>query len=339
MRKQSVAKVAHKNLSAVSWRSDNSNPASQEEDSKSSRVPSWRKLAAPPASLPPTAISPRLAIASFSRDKGGFYTISDTEKSSIKRPHIGAMPEVVLQESERYDFRKRNTANPPSAAALNRAVSYAGARPKSMYKQFCLPTDECDPIQTRAEANRGVKLTKANFKIGMIIRAPVHEQDFKEGRATSAAGSEATIAEKYTTESKFGTIFTKYRKMIVVALHQDNYVAIPMYTHNGKGLHNKARPDEFVSVKDHRNKDPKWSKLSEWDPLVTGHINPGIDLFDPKSTAHLAYPVSRKYNLPVVHEGQLRATSLSPLANSSPSLRRLTDVVLIRLILPREICD
>ncbi|KAI4158045.1 MAG: hypothetical protein LQ342_007808 [Letrouitia transgressa] len=204
-----------------------------------------------------------------------------------------------------------SNVNPPSAAALSRAASYAGARPRSIYKQSCLPIDERDPVQVRAEANRGVKLKKANFKIGMIIRAPLHEQDFKGGRATSVAGSEATVAEKYTTESKFGTIFTKYRKMIVVAMHQDNYVAIPLYTHNGQGLHNKARPDEFVSVKDHRNKDPKWSKLSDWDPLVTEHINPGIDPFDPKSTAHLAYPVSRKYTLPVVHEGQLRATSLA----------------------------
>ncbi|KAL9611127.1 MAG: hypothetical protein Q9167_004207 [Letrouitia subvulpina] len=306
MSQQPVTKAIHKTLSSSSWRSKDPILASREAENKGSRVPAWRKLAAPTT---PTVTSPQSATVPVSENNDGFQAVPNTKKSRNKTPHT--RPEVIPQGSERYELRNRGTANPPSAAALSRAASYASVRPRSIYKQSCLPVDERDPVQVQAEANRGVKLTKANFKIGMIIRAPLHEQDFKEGRATSVAGSEATVAEKYTTESRFGTIFTKYRKMIVVALHQDNYVAIPLYTHNGKGLQNKARPDEFVSIKDHRNEDPKWSKLSKWDPLITERINPGIDPFDPKSTAHLAYPVSRKYTLPVVYEGQLRATSLS----------------------------
>lgn len=150
----------------------------------------------------------------------------------------------------------------------------------------------------------------------MIIRAPLHEQDSRgeartlgSGSSIASNASEATLAEKYTTPSRFGPIFTKSRKMIVVACHQDNYVAIPLYTHNGRGLVNKTSPDEFVSVKDHRDQDEEWKQLSRWKPLVTEYVREGIDPYEPKTTAHLAYPVSRNYRLPVVKEGYLRDSS------------------------------
>ncbi|KAL8951526.1 MAG: hypothetical protein Q9222_002497 [Ikaeria aurantiellina] len=229
----------------------------------------------------------------------------------------------------------QHSLNPPSFASIARAASCAPSQRSAAYTKSPNPADttatERDYLRQRREANRGVRLRKSEYVLGMIIRAPLHEQDSKGGapRSTvsvaSSIASEATLAEKYTTESRFGPIFTKYRKMIVVALHQkkkngsdayglddgkDNYVAVPLYTHNGKGLVNKAQPDEFVSVKDHRYKeDPTWHRLSKWEPLVTESIKDGIDLFDRKSTAHLAYPVSRRYALPVVYEGNLRGSS------------------------------
>ncbi|KAL8965322.1 MAG: hypothetical protein Q9183_003913 [Haloplaca sp. 2 TL-2023] len=173
-------------------------------------------------------------------------------------------------------------------------------------------------LHQRRLANRDVRLRKEEFKIGMIIRAPLHEQDSKRGQrrggtesSLATMASEATQAEKYVTESHFGNIFTKIRKMIVVALHQDHYVAVPLYTHNGRGLINKAQPDEFVSVKDHRLKE-ECKGLSRWNPLVTAYVKEGIDLLDPKSTAHMAHPV-RRYALPIVLEGELKSSSIEDL--------------------------
>ncbi|KAL8715889.1 MAG: hypothetical protein Q9220_000556 [cf. Caloplaca sp. 1 TL-2023] len=254
----------------------------------------------------------------------------------------------------------QHSVNPPSFASIARAASYTPYQRPAGYTRPPNPesTTERDYLRQRREANRGVRLRKGEYALGMIIRAPLHEQDSKGGAPRSTTGgsnvsvassapSEATLAEKYTTESRFGPIFTKYRKMIVVALHEvfisplipliplpffwrlsevkivanlyamekDNYVAVPLYTHNGNGLTYKTQPDEFVSVKDHRYRDdPSWKKLSKWDPLVTESIKDGIDLFDPKSTAHLAYPVSRRYALPVVYEGNLRPSSFRLLA-------------------------
>ncbi|KAL8870801.1 MAG: hypothetical protein Q9174_003236 [Haloplaca sp. 1 TL-2023] len=221
------------------------------------------------------------------------------------------------QRMSRHEQRPASVLNPPSAAAVSRAASRGPYQRPPNYNRSLVQDPEQNYIHQRRLANRDVRLRKEEYKIGMIIRAPLHEQDSKGGQRRGGAGSsfatmasEATQAEKYITESRFGNIFTKVRKMIVVAMHQDNYVAVPLYTHNGRGLVNKAQPDEFVSVQDHRLRNEECKRLSRWDPLVTGHIKEGIDLFDPKSTAHMAHPVSRRYALPIILEGELKSTSI-----------------------------
>lgn len=216
--------------------------------------------------------------------------------------------------------RPLSSLNPSSGTGVSRVASQVASyhpyrRPPS-YNRSYTPEPDKDLLRVRREANHGIRLRKEDYTPGLIIRAPLHEQDSRgesgtHGSCSSVAsnGSQATLAEKYTTASRFGPIFTKYRKMIVVACHEDNYVAIPLYTHNGKGLVNKARPDEFISVKDHRDKDEDWKRLSTWEPLVTEYVREGIDPYEPKTTAHLAYPVSRSYRLPVVKEGWLEAAS------------------------------
>lgn len=149
-------------------------------------------------------------------------------------------------------------------------------------------------------------MPRGDFRLGMIVRAPVHEQD--------ARASNMTTADKYTTDSRFGPIYTKYRKMIIVGLYQDHYLAAPLYTHNGQGLANKANPDEFVSVRDHRF-DGYFAALSCHQPLITNYFNPGIYVMDPMTTAHITYPLSRRYNLPIVFEGCIDEESISRMVN------------------------
>lgn len=143
-------------------------------------------------------------------------------------------------------------------------------------------------------------MAKQLFKPGMIIRAALHEQHLD---------NRIDQADKNKTQSIFGAIHTKFRKMIVIGLYQDHYIALPMYTHNGIGLSNKAKPDEFVSVKDHRS-NSAFTKLSKHQALVTETMYEGINIIDPKTTAHITYPISRKYDLPIVQEGQLEKASI-----------------------------
>ncbi|KAL8799183.1 MAG: hypothetical protein Q9182_006083 [Xanthomendoza sp. 2 TL-2023] len=300
-------------LSAGAWR--NKDPVLRPRIAEPSTGPSspsatWRISAIRDGN--PSA-QPSQTVPSILEEEDGFTTVSNAKSNRQRGYNDLRAPDSTRGES----YRPSSRLNPPSAAAISRAASYTPYQRPSTYSRSLLPDPENDFYRLRREANRTVQIPTAEYKLGMIIRAPLHEQDTPNARrpgggtssiATNA--SEATLAEHYKTESKFGTIFTKYRKMIVVALHQDHYVAIPLYTHNGKGLVNKRQPDEFVSVKDHRyGNEDGFVPLSRWDPLVTESVKDGIDLFDRKSTAHLAYPVSRRYQLPVVLEGCLRSSS------------------------------
>lgn len=137
------------------------------------------------------------------------------------------------QGSSQYNHCPPSALNPSRASAVSRAASYTPYKRPPSYSRSIVPDHEDDYLRLRRLANRGARLPREEYKPGLIIRAPLHEQDSRGdsrplGSASSIGSctSEATMAEKYTTPSRFGPIFTKYRKMIVVACHQDNYVAV-----------------------------------------------------------------------------------------------------------------
>ena len=96
--------------------------------------------------------------------------------------------------------------------------------------------------------------------------------------------------------------------MVIVNCYTNNYEAIPLYTHGGRGLDNK-NANEYISVHDPRDKSGTFKKLSRHGMLVMEQLHNWINLYDPKTTAHIAYPVSRSYDLPVIHEGHLDKAS------------------------------
>ncbi|KAL9603825.1 MAG: hypothetical protein Q9219_000934 [cf. Caloplaca sp. 3 TL-2023] len=216
-------------------------------------------------------------------------------------------PRTAERTTQRSTYGSRQS--PPSGAALSRRAVYeTPTKQNSHYKQSLLPIGDQNPALAQIEQNRGQKYRKSEFYPGMIVRGVVHEQDYM-GTST---GSSVTVMDRNRTESRYGPICTKYRKMIVLSLFEDHYLAIPLFTHNGKGLQNKSKPAEFVSVQDHRNKkEVPWQ--SSHRPLMTEQINEGIDLFDEKSTAHITYGLPRKYDLPVIKEGRLLKKSVNRL--------------------------
>ena len=145
-------------------------------------------------------------------------------------------------------------------------------------------------------ANTKMQYPRNFYKPGMIIRGNLHEDDFNSANTTFTYEPPA----KGITPSEFGNIHTKTRKFIVVAVYDKHYTAVPIYTHNGRGLANK-NADEYISVRDHRDTSASYEGQSKHGFLVTQYIHDGIRLFDHLSTAHITYPVSRKYDNPVVH--------------------------------------
>ncbi len=184
---------------------------------------------------------------------------------------------------------------------------------------------ETETLAWAAETAQLTIIPKSEYRVGMIFRAPHHEQHW------NPHGSKAGDSSR--TESFAGPICTKTRKMIVVALHSDNYVAIPLYTHNGNGLSRKENADDYVSVFDHRYaENPSYFQglkpLSNHRPLLTGFMYPTARLIDEKSTAHFTYPVSRSYGLSIIPEGQISILSAFELVDlCSSSAVRLTSAM------------
>lgn len=220
--------------------------------------------------------------------------------------------------------KSRLDVSPPSAAATAREGVYVPQpkRQSTYTKESLLSRDQHAAGSSKPRPNRNsaygessprghntvtvappprnlTRLHKQDYQLGMIIRALVHEDSMDR-----AAGSSVTITDRSVTESKFGPICSKWRKMIVVGAFENHYLAVPIYTHNGHGLTRKANPNEFVSIRDHRRPEP-FDRLSSHRPLVTKYIHQEIYSYDPLSTAHVTYAISRGYVLPVVEEGFL----------------------------------
>ncbi|KAL8675127.1 MAG: hypothetical protein Q9168_000498 [Polycauliona sp. 1 TL-2023] len=224
-------------------------------------------------------------------------------------------------ETLRPPRNKDRQLGPPSAAAQSRNQVYGKKPPSSGgYKQEFLPPGQQDPVLLEAQKHKGTKLPKGFFRPGTLFRAVLHDQDF----TATSSGSQLTVPDKYRTPSAYGTIFTKVRHMIVLALYEDHYLAIPLFTHNGTGLDKKLKKDEFVSIWDLRDKNPI-TPLSKHKPLKIDKVNAGVHLFDPKSTAHITYPLARKYDLPITPEGSITQDSLDYLItlfkNAAPKER------------------
>ena len=85
------------------------------------------------------------------------------------------------------------------------------------------------------------KLSKETFRVVVIIRVPHHEADWQQGVTAAdlepipegsfiSHPSNQSRADGHVSQWAYGHIFTKVRMMIVVALNDKHYLAIPLYT-------------------------------------------------------------------------------------------------------------
>ena len=146
---------------------------------------------------------------------------------------------------------------------------------------------------------------KDQYEVGWIIRAPLHEEDQHNG---------AHRQSKYISESNYSFVHTKKRIFIVLAKYYNHYLAIPLYTHNNRGLEHKSNQDEFVYVHDkcRASRQPLKQRMNgHLDAIIDPRA--GIPLYNPKSAAHLSYVVARSYSLKVEYQGRLTKESVNSL--------------------------
>ncbi|KAI0829141.1 hypothetical protein F5Y06DRAFT_302143 [Hypoxylon sp. FL0890] len=148
---------------------------------------------------------------------------------------------------------------------------------------------------------------------GVIFSAPFH---------TPGSPDEMYISNQdpHLTASPYGTINSKYRKMVVLRVFGEHVQCLPIYTHNGRGLEGKEFPKEYVSIRDlndhcpEEDEGPYRGLLASRDSEYKGTFISG------RSVVKLTEVCSHRYEAPATIEGRLDVVN-------SDSKRRLFDLV------------
>ena len=162
---------------------------------------------------------------------------------------------------------------------------------------------------------------RSEFKAGTIIRMNVHEPDFKGTSKTAIleASQASTLVngesgarrrKEHRHHGDFGPIYSENRICIVVNVAKSVYFAVPLFTHEGKGLA-KIDPCEkmdWISVEDHRKLD-HCQQQSEHLPLRTEYMCPHTNILDAVSTAWIPYGFPCRFDVPVAYQGKLDKAS------------------------------
>ena len=80
------------------------------------------------------------------------------------------------------------------------------------------------------------------FFPGMVISSPSHDPEIINGKALKD--------DWHTTETPFGAVYSKARKLIVVEVFENHCLTVPIFSHNKSGLQRQGSKDHFVAVRD-----------------------------------------------------------------------------------------
>ncbi|CZT42947.1 uncharacterized protein RSE6_02915 [Rhynchosporium secalis] len=83
---------------------------------------------------------------------------------------------------------------------------------------------------------------KAAFQPGVIFSAVTHEHHYRQDRVDNTNANQ--------TETNFGVTNSKFRKFVILACFENHVIALPILTHQGRGLSSKRNKHEFVSVRE-----------------------------------------------------------------------------------------
>ena len=144
------------------------------------------------------------------------------------------------------------------------------------------------------------------YEPGVIFSAPFHTQ--------YCSPAEVSLTDPNLTASPFGTIFSKFRKSVVLTVSEDggSCAAVPIYSHNGEGLKFKPSKHEYVSIRDVEDEKPQDRESKHgllWCHRDLQYSAPKT-FISGKSSVHLTELVTHRLGAPATIEGSLTAPSL-----------------------------
>ncbi|KAF6228096.1 hypothetical protein HO133_007824 [Letharia lupina] len=249
---------------------------------------------------------------------GGLDEGPDEEYWGDKCTSSSSAPQSGLHDQQDLANSMKRLAINSAPKAEPSESRWKGPRPSSVGSYWTERTQRAKvPPAMKIADNRDYHtFPKYEFKIGMIFRAPIHEEDYMGATAAAcSAPSQLSIAasdmstasgfaKNHQQMTDFGAVYSENRFMVVVVLGTDTYIALPFYTHAGTGTAYKQAKDEYVSVQDHREPE-KCIRQGRVDVVRTLVLKEHVKTLHEFTTAHLGNPVSRKYRLPIAHQGRL----------------------------------
>lgn len=239
-------------------------------------------------------------------------TIENASKVDLTVPEWrreGSRPETYISKLTGSRFTSNHAASRAQSGLMRRPDLSGRTLIPTTSKASCTFTRTWDqPRMAEAGFSNYYPFHRHEFALGTIIRGVIHEQDIMNTPRplpTSVPTAVTNAGKEHVTHGDFGPVYSENRILIVVNNRPgDHYLAIPVYSHKGNGLTKKSHKDEYVSVADHRYLN-NCEQQSAHSPLVTEFLKDGVDELLPVSVAYASYPVSRKYGLPVAHQGRL----------------------------------
>ncbi|KAI1086976.1 hypothetical protein F5B19DRAFT_487062 [Rostrohypoxylon terebratum] len=190
-------------------------------------------------------------------------SVKDKERQLMSPPsssidtHISASscasPVELQDELDRYSVEseylltRNEWVSPPEPRARCRRMNAQefNAEKVRVLKRWNIAESIMYGLQSSTLRDTDAKQPREAYRPGVIFSAPLH---------TAVTTDEMYIAndDPNLTATPFGTLNSKFRKMIVYRNFGEHLQCIPIYTHNGKGLEGKDFLHEFKFEGPHR---------------------------------------------------------------------------------------
>ncbi|KAI0386303.1 hypothetical protein F5Y04DRAFT_268359 [Hypomontagnella monticulosa] len=140
------------------------------------------------------------------------------------------------------------------------------------------------------------------YKPGLIFSTPFHT-------AMNTGDAYIKIDDPNLTATPFGTVHSKFRKMIVLREFGEHVQCIPIYTHNGNGLQKKENHHEYVSIRDINDESPEPDEGPNPGILACRNINYHKTFIKGKAVVKVTEIYSHRYDAPATIEGRVDVDS------------------------------
>ncbi|KAI1406142.1 hypothetical protein F4819DRAFT_481956 [Hypoxylon fuscum] len=167
------------------------------------------------------------------------------------------LTDTFQEELDRYDSESRllregewlNPSKSRSRARRIDAKQFNSERVKAL-KRWSLAEAIMYGQNSASLRDTDIKQPAQAYVPGVIFSAPFHT-------ANSSDELYVPYDDPNLTATPFGTVNSKYRKMVVLKVFGEHCTCAPIYTHNGRGLEGKEFPKEFVSIRDVNDPHPQ----------------------------------------------------------------------------------